>query len=447
MHVKVVLVTLAATSQAPTSQAESGSSLDLNSVRRHNRRSLAFSKRRLDGLPSEPPEAPSPNAPFSPPQPPIPVQWLEERAALVAMYEATGGASWRVRTNWLDGYPCTHSWQGVRCYASGGLAGKNETDGRVERLVMGSNGMCGTLPSNLDDLRFLTELLVYDNQISGSLPSSLLATAPIKKIDMTSNQISGWLGAAFTPASGQATHVLLSANRLSGTIPPSTVGSGMPLLRMLHLNGNPLSGTLPPWSPSVSQSLEVLQASSTSLEGTLPTELGALPRLQHLLADKTALSGFIPSELGRCGDLAMVSLEFNQLSGTIPLQLGGNCSRARDYILGPLVGSRPMLDTHLTEPVSDPTDGPRSHQHTDTRPHERRTSASLHFRGNHLSVSEQSVPVDLPDLSSNDVCAFGAGQVEVSVGPIGETRTTAWIQGNLLDPPSARSDRPPDGIY
>eukprot|EP00966_Prymnesium_polylepis_P272540 6296454-Prymnesium_polylepis.1 len=64
------------------------------------RRSLQNSQPRGPPSPPQPPAAPT--QPAEPPPPP-PFEWAAERAALIALYEATGGSRWRVRTNWLSG--------------------------------------------------------------------------------------------------------------------------------------------------------------------------------------------------------------------------------------------------------------------------------------------------------------------------------------------------------
>ena len=35
--------------------------------------------------------------------------------ALTDLYDATGGNSWTIKTNWLNGDPCAEQWHGVNC--------------------------------------------------------------------------------------------------------------------------------------------------------------------------------------------------------------------------------------------------------------------------------------------------------------------------------------------
>ena len=220
--------------------------------------------------------------------------------------------------------------------------------------------------------------------------------------------------------------------------------------------------------------LQALQLSETRLSGSLPTELGQLAAAQHLLLDRASLSGTLPPQLGSCADLAVLSLEFNRLSGSLPLELGGDCqshtrcaqiparavsgapikrlprvgaagdcSRASSYAYGPDGGYRePIPGTDLLEPTSDLSDGPRALHHHSLPAHLRRTAAVLRFRGNPgLSVSWPSlaatVPVDLGDLSSHDLCAYAAGPVQLAVAASGQRRE---LPGTIFRHPSPRAD-------
>ena len=87
---------------------------------------------------------------------------MTDKAALVALYNATDGANWTTNTNWTMDEPLS-SWSGVT--ANG--------DGRVTALVLHDNGLDGTLPAALGDLSELEQLDLQDNALSDALPSEL----------------------------------------------------------------------------------------------------------------------------------------------------------------------------------------------------------------------------------------------------------------------------------
>ena len=85
-----------------------------------------------------------------------------DKAALVALYNATDGANWTTSTNWTS-EEALSSWYGVT----------TNSDGRVTALVLNNNGLDGTLPTALGDLSELERLNLEDNALSGALPSEL----------------------------------------------------------------------------------------------------------------------------------------------------------------------------------------------------------------------------------------------------------------------------------
>ena len=85
-----------------------------------------------------------------------------DKAALVALYNATDGANWMTNTNWSSQEPLS-SWHGVTTNSAG----------RVTRLALNNNGLDGTLPAALGDLSALEQLDLQNNALSGALPDEL----------------------------------------------------------------------------------------------------------------------------------------------------------------------------------------------------------------------------------------------------------------------------------
>ena len=75
-----------------------------------------------------------------------------DRAALAALYNATNGSSWQDDTNWLSNRPLGE-WHGV----------STDADGRVTKLVLGSNQLTGPIPSELGNLANLQDLELRGN--------------------------------------------------------------------------------------------------------------------------------------------------------------------------------------------------------------------------------------------------------------------------------------------
>ena len=87
-----------------------------------------------------------------------------DRVALVALYDATDGASWTTNTNWST-TAALSTWHGVTI----------DSDGlRVTELnLIGNNKLTGSIPAELGDLTNLTELSLGGNGLSGEIPPEL----------------------------------------------------------------------------------------------------------------------------------------------------------------------------------------------------------------------------------------------------------------------------------
>ena len=85
-----------------------------------------------------------------------------DKAALVALYNATDGVNWTPNTNWTSTETLS-AWHGVT----------TNSDGRVTRLELNDNGLDGTLPTALGDLSALEYLDLQNNALSGALPAEL----------------------------------------------------------------------------------------------------------------------------------------------------------------------------------------------------------------------------------------------------------------------------------
>ena len=75
-----------------------------------------------------------------------------DRAALVALYNATGGADWTKNTNWLSNEALSE-WHRV----------ETDEDGRVTALRLNDNELSGEIPAELGNLTRLSHLALWGN--------------------------------------------------------------------------------------------------------------------------------------------------------------------------------------------------------------------------------------------------------------------------------------------
>ena len=231
----------------------------------------------------------------------------QDRAALEAFYQATGGASWKDNTNWLSEAPLDQ-WAGV----------KTDDRGRVIELDLSSNNLTGVTPRELGTLTDLQRLDLKINELTGVIPSELGALTGLQVLDLGYNELTG----AIPPELGRLTDLealALGSNQLGGAI-PAALGH-LANLRGLWLDHNQLSGAIPSALGGLAN-LEHLVLYRNELTGVIPAELGRLTNLRGLWLDHNQLSGAIPPVLGGLANLEGLGLDRNQLTGVIPAELG-----------------------------------------------------------------------------------------------------------------------------
>ena len=133
--------------------------------------------------------------------------------SLSAFYVATGGDNWDRNDNWnITTVPSEEelaTWIGV-----------STNEGLVDGLIMGTNNLRGTLPSELGDLRSLRILDLNDNEgLVGPIPFELANLEQLEVLGLGGNSLTG----PIPPELGnlkQLKALTLASNSLTGPIPP-----------------------------------------------------------------------------------------------------------------------------------------------------------------------------------------------------------------------------------
>ena len=249
-----------------------------------------------------------------------------DRAALVALYNATDGPNWNNNRNWLSSRPLDQ-WHGVTV-----------RNGRVTRLLLLSNRLSGRIPSELGNLARLERLDLVSNRLTGSIPPELGNLADLQQLRLAQNKLVGPLPPELgNLANLQELH--LSSNPLTGSIPPEL--GDLANLQRLHLVSNQLTGSIPPELGNLAN-LETLSLIANQLSGPIPPELGNLARLQHWFLTDNQLTGSLPPELGNLRNLELLWFNKNRLAGSLPPELG-NLAKLQNLLLSEnqLTGSIP----------------------------------------------------------------------------------------------------------
>ena len=219
--------------------------------------------------------------------------------ALLASRDALGGDK---SLNWSEDLSIGE-WEGISIFK-----------GRVVALDISSEGLTGTIPSELGSLANLEGLLLWGNQLTGGIPTELGSLANLRWLFLYNNQLTGEIPAELGSLSNLQSLDLYN-NQLTGAIPVEL--GNLSNLQELWLPSNQLTGEIPAELGSLSN-LQWLALYNNQLTGAIPFELGDLSNLQGLLLGENQLTGAIPPELGGLANLSELYLADNLLTGCVP---------------------------------------------------------------------------------------------------------------------------------
>ncbi len=237
-----------------------------------------------------------------------------DRAALEALYNATDGEDWLRQENWLTDAPLG-DWHGV----------VTDSTGEVTWLTLPGNGLKGTLPAELGNLRALRYLGLADNQLSGPVHHALG--------DLT-----------------QLTGLFLANNRLTGALPGSFLQ--LEQLHVVDTGGNlglcmPETAAFAEWADRIAQVIGVKCAEGdrsalkelfeetggsgwadssgwlgdTVLDEWFGVGIDSLGRVSALDLGENGLTGMLPETVGELSALSSLDIAGNALTGELPRAL------------------------------------------------------------------------------------------------------------------------------
>ena len=381
-----------------------------------------------------------------------------DRAALVALYNATDGANWHNNGNWLSNAPMGE-WHGVT----------TDSDGRVTRLWLAGNHLTGSIPAELGSLTNLKELWLGGNQLTGEIPAELGNLTNLERLYLNDNQLTweipAWLGSLTNlewlqlqynqltgsiPAElGSLTNLkrlFLNTNQLTGEI-PAELGN-LTNLAVLALFDNQLTGEIPAWLGSLTN-LEWLQLSFNELTGEIPAGLGSLTNLEWLYLNDNQLTGEIPAELGNLTNLRVLWLAGNQLTGCIPgglrdVPLNDLTQLGLDYCMPATTAGDAATDRAALAALYNATDGanwlsngnwlsnaPMGEWHRVTTDSDGRVTHLALF----INGLTGEIPAELGDLTSLEGLDLLhnqlTGEIPAELGSL-TNLTRLWLAGNQL---------------
>nr|ALB00070.1 PSKR2 [Populus tomentosa]ALB00092.1 PSKR2 [Populus tomentosa]ALB00100.1 PSKR2 [Populus tomentosa] len=176
---------------------------------------------------------------------------------------------------------------------------------KLEALDLSWNHLDGNIPSWIGQMENLFYLDLSNNSLTGEIPKSLTDLKSLISANSSSPHLTASAGIPlyvkrnqsasglpYKQASNFPPSILLSNNRINGTIPPE-VGR-LKELHVLDLSRNNITGTIPD-SFSQMENLEILDFSSNNLHGSIPPSLEKLTFLSMFSVANNHLRGQIPT--------------------------------------------------------------------------------------------------------------------------------------------------------
>ena len=217
-----------------------------------------------------------------------------ERAALMAIFNALDGPNWESHEYWGTEAPVTW-WPKVFC----------DENGHVVSLDLNDPGIKGSLPPEIGNLPYLTDLNLggpyVDCHFTGSLPEEIGNLTNLKRLQMDNCPFEGRLPESLGNLSNLEWLYIARCEKLAPGPIPSWIGN-LAKLKFILLYGHNFTGQLPESIGSLTN-LEHLDIKYCSLDSTVPASFGNLGNLKFLrLSENGNLHGPIPASLSNIPD-------------------------------------------------------------------------------------------------------------------------------------------------
>lgn len=212
-----------------------------------------------------------------------------ERAALMAIFNALDGPNWESHGYWGTEAPVTR-WPKVMC----------DENGHVVSLNLNDPGIKGSLPPEIGNLPYLTDLNMggpyVDCHFTGSLPEEIGNLTNLKRLQMDNCPFEGRLPESLGNLSNLEGLYITYCEKLAPGPIPSWIGN-LTKLKVLQIYGHNFTGQLPESLGNLTN-LEKLDIIHCSLDSTVPASFGNLRNLKFLrMSENGNLHGPIPASL------------------------------------------------------------------------------------------------------------------------------------------------------
>ncbi|KAK1414510.1 hypothetical protein QVD17_30256 [Tagetes erecta] len=204
-----------------------------------------------------------------------------------------------------------------------------------------SNNFVGSIPTDINKLRYFYELDLSNNKFSGSFPYQVLQANKLQFLDLRFNSFAGVvppqvfllnLDLLFINnnnfvqklpenlGSTTALYLTLANNQFIGGIPPSIGQASDTLLEVLFLN-NRLTGCLP-YEIGLLKKATVFDVRTNLLTGPIPHSFQCLKKMEILNLGRNQFYGVVPEAVCGLAELSNFTLSYNYFT-----QVGPQCRK------------------------------------------------------------------------------------------------------------------------
>lgn len=177
------------------------------------------------------------------------------------------------------------------------------------------NGITGQLPTDMDALVNLEILSIKHTQVTGNIPPSI-ANMNVYGLELNNNQLYGTILSSLINETDYFSHLNLSNNNLTGSLPEQWSRTEFPLIAFLDLSHNQLSGDVHIDSSDFEPGSDI-NLSHNQFNGSITTSAHPFRNISSYLdLSHNQLSGPLPMELLASESIGSLDLSHNQYTGT-----------------------------------------------------------------------------------------------------------------------------------
>ncbi|RCV10253.1 hypothetical protein SETIT_2G097500v2 [Setaria italica] len=247
-----------------------------------------------------------------------------EVAALNTILGRWGKKATRSPAAWnISGEPC-----------SGAAVDGTELDGNY-KFNPGITCLCSF---DNNTVCHITKLRVYALNVVGQIPSELQNLTYLTYLNLDQNYLTGPIPSFIGQFSGMQ-HLSLGFNPFSGPLPKEL--GNLTNLNLLGISLDNFSGGLPEELGNLSK-LEQLYTDSSGLSGPFPSTFSKLKKLRILRASDNDFTGKMPDYLGSLTNLEDMAFQGNSFEGPIPASLS-NLTRLTNLAVGDILSGSSSL--------------------------------------------------------------------------------------------------------